>query len=115
MECALPTHYKGDTFEGQQFTVVVNGSALNLANVSVITMDVRKSGNTKLILRLSTNVEYGGITVVDAPNGIFQIDEQIIDIPAEDYVYDIEFTFTNGKKKTYVYGTWTITQDVTHG
>jgi hypothetical protein len=108
----FPDHYKGDTFEGKVFTLQVNDSPANLLDAS-IKMDLRKNNKetTPLTLRLSTG---NGITILNPASGIFQIDPQIIDLPTETYVYDIEVTFANQEVKTWVNGTWKILQDVTH-
>lgn len=110
----LPDHIKGDTFPGQQFTVLVNEAPLPLAG-AVITMDLRKDerANSERVLRLSTTL--GTISIINAAGGVFQINKQIIDIPAKQYNYDIEIVLANGDVKTYISGTWTILQDITHG
>jgi hypothetical protein len=107
----FPDHYKGDTFEGKVFTITVNGSPAGLLGAT-IKMDLRKDKKetTPLTLRLSTE---SGITILGEDS--FQIDPQIIDIPAKEYVHDIEITYANGDIKTYIEGTWKILQDVTHG
>jgi hypothetical protein len=109
----FPDHYKGDTFEGKVFTLQVNDEPAPLEGAS-IKMDLRKNNKetTPLTLRLSTG---NGITILNPASGIFSIDNQMIDIPAETYVFDIQITFSNQEVKTYVGGTWTILQDVTHG
>jgi hypothetical protein len=107
----FPDHYKGDTFEGKVFSILINGTPANLNGAS-IKMDLRKNSKetTPLTLRLVTG---SGITILG--NGSFQIDPQVIDIPAEEYVYDIQITFLSGDVKTWVGGTWKILQDITHG
>ena len=107
----FPDHIKGDTFVGTQFTIQVNGSPLNLTNVS-IEMMLRKSETSPVALKLTKG---SGITVNNAAAGIFSIDEQIIDIPSAKYLYDIEITLPNGEVKTYIGGTFKIIQDITYG
>lgn len=53
-----------------------------------------------------------GLTILNASTGQFQIDQQIIDIPAFVYIYDIQITFPSGVVETYISGTWTIVGDV---
>jgi hypothetical protein len=107
----FPPHIKGDTFEGKVFTILINGTPANL-NGATIKMDLRKNKKetTPLTLRLANG---SGITILT--NGSFQIDPQVIDIPSEDYVYDIEITFASGEVKTWIEGILPITQDITHG
>jgi hypothetical protein len=66
-----------------------------------------------IALELSNELD-GGITVVDAPNGIFTIDSRIVDLPVGTYKYDIQFTFPSGVVKTYVAGTMTIKEEITY-
>jgi hypothetical protein len=111
----LPTHIKGDTFDGVEFTLVLNSAPVDLTN-AVIDMDVRKKVNPKSssLLRISSTT--GGIEIgTPATSGIFSIVPQIVDIAAGEYVYDIQIAFPDGEVKTYIAGDWTITQDITHG
>jgi hypothetical protein len=50
-----------------------------------------------------------GLTITNAVNGQFEIDEQIISIPADRYYYEITFQLQTGAVKTYISGYWTIT------
>lgn len=112
MSITLPEHKKGDTFNGQQFTLNINGSPADLTGAS-IRMDLRKVKTGPYVLRLST--DNGGISILVPVSGIFQINPQIIDVQAATYFYDIETTFQDGTVKTYIDGTWLISQDVTYG
>jgi hypothetical protein len=107
----FPPHIKGDTFEGKVFTILINGTPANL-NGATIKMDLRKNKKetTPLTLRLMNG---SGITILT--NGSFQINPQVIDIPEEEYYYDIEITFASGEVHTWIGGTWPIIQDITHG
>ena len=99
----LPTAERGDTFSGYQFTLEVNGAAKDLTDaIIVLTLD-------KGFGSLST-VDSGGLTITDATNGIFTIDEQIINFAARTHNYEITFTFSDGDVKTYIEGTWQITK-----
>lgn len=126
MNHILPTHKKGDTFQGElfQMNLVVSGvpEPIDLTDV-LICMDVRPAATKEKILRL-TNYETGdldfpggGITINDPTGGLWQIDKQIIDVKPGQYVYDIQFTFDpEGTPEiiTYIEGTWTFVQDVTY-
>lgn len=114
MEYDFPEHRRGDTFVGIRFTLEVNGAPLDLTGAT-ITMDLRKQGKTVRSLRISTKESIGGITIITPEEGIFEIDPQIIDVPAGVYDYDIEFELANEDVKTYIYGIWPIIQDVTNG
>ncbi|NSW46216.1 MAG: BppU family phage baseplate upper protein [Bacteroidales bacterium] len=104
-------HVKGDTFKGCRFTVNVNNAPLNLTGCQ-IRMHLRTNPLHDSKYELSTI--NGKIVIIDTINGIFEIPEQIIDIPAGNYYYDIEITFPDGKVKTYINGRFEIVQDITY-
>jgi hypothetical protein len=116
---ALPSHIKGDTFRLLDFTLTQTLSTeagtvtepLDLTGAQIY-LQVRPTINSEVVY---LNLGVGdGITIVDGPNGRFQIDEQIIDIPVGKHYYDIEITLSTGFKFTWFIGTWTITSDITH-
>jgi hypothetical protein len=102
---------KGDTFNLVNFEVKVNDVAVDLTD-SVVKMQLRKEYCGVVGLSL-TSVASAGITITDAPNGKFKINKQIIDIPAYNYIYDIEIHFDNNDVKTWVSGNFLILNDVT--
>lgn len=106
----LTTHYKGDTFNGTEFTILVNNAAPDNALASVI-LTVRPELRSSTKHQLSSG---NGMTITDAANWVFQIDPQIINWSAANYYYDIQCTDSEGNVKTYVKGRWEITQDVTY-
>jgi hypothetical protein len=107
----FPDHIKGDTMQAVNFTVTVNASPLNLTGAT-IKMDLRTS-NGNLRKRFSS-VDDDGISITNAAGGVFSVIEQIIDVPAMTYKYDIEITLADDSVRTYIAGTWTITQDQTY-
>ena len=110
----FPDHVRGDTFNGVVFTVLVNASPVDFTN-AILTMDLRPLGGGDVV-KTFTTIDSGGLTIQDPPtSGKFSLDQQIIDLPSATYEYDIEMDFSNGVVKTYIGGTWTILQDVTHG
>lgn len=104
-------HVKGDTFKGCRFTLKVNDIPLDLTNCQ-IRMHLRTNPLHSNKYELSTS--NNKITIIDAANGIFEIPQQIIDIPAGNYYYDIEILFPNGNVKTYINGHFEIIQDITY-
>lgn len=102
----LSDHKSGDTFDGVDFTVTVNAAPLDLTSAT-IAMIVKKDscqGQTALTLSIGS-----GLTVTDAVNGVFEIDEQIINLSPDTYYYEITFTLADSSVKTYISGYWTIT------
>jgi glyoxylate utilization-related uncharacterized protein len=104
------THKRGDTFEAVNFEIMINEVAVDLTD-TVIRMQLRKEYGGVIALNL-TSVDNAGLTIIDAINGLFKINEQIINIDAGNYLYDIQFNF-DGEIKTYVSGNFLITNDVT--
>jgi len=99
------TTKRGDTFKQTDFQININTFPLDLTD-----------GDVKIQLRK----EPGGIvaytptiTIFDPTNGEFCIDEQIIDIQACDYRYDIQVTLESGEVNTWVSGIFSITVDIT--
>jgi hypothetical protein len=84
-------------------------------NINTVPLDLT-DGDVKIQLRK----EAGGVvaftptlTIFDPTNGEFCINEQIIDIQACNYRYDIQVTTEIGEVNTWVSGLFTITDDIT--
>ena len=105
------SHIKGDTFEAVNFAVVKNTVALNLTG-SVIKMQLKKECDGVAILAL-TSVASAGLTITNAAGGLFKINQQIINIPEFNYIYDIQITFADGTVKTWVEGNFVVKCDIT--
>lgn len=97
----FPTHKSGDTFLGVEFTMKdehltplnIVGAAIQLVTASP---------------HVQTLTVGDGITITNGASGIFKVDEQIIDWVSGNYEYEIIFTFTSGRKRTYITGFWLI-------
>jgi len=115
MNYNLPDHTKGDTFLGVEFEVIVNSVAINVADYD-IKLQVRKDPikTSKVLLELST--ENDRLERLEpTTDGKFKIVEWVVDIPAGEYVYDVQFTKLDdgGAIRTWIKGTWTILPEVT--
>jgi hypothetical protein len=109
----FPNLRKGDTYPGAVFTINVNGSPLDLTSAEV-DIDLRLTA-LGAVAKTFTSVGGGGITISATPtDGTFTIDDQIVDIAAGTYLYDIEITLSNGVVMTPVWGNWQIIQDITY-
>jgi len=104
------TVLRGNTFNGVEFTVKVNGTPLDLTSCQMLAM-FRRNMNVPPVLTLTVG---HGISITDPANGVFQIDNQIIAIDAASYLYDIEMTLNDGTVKTYINGTMTVKETVSH-
>lgn len=102
---------KGDTFEQVSFEVKVNDVAVDLTG-AVIKMQLRKEYGGVIGLSL-TSVANAGITITNAALGSFKINQQVINIPPYNYLYDIEIHFADGTVKTWISGNFQILNDVT--
>jgi len=110
----LGIYEKGDTFPTRIFR-------LNTGSVSApIPIDIT-GATIRMHWRTSPKAEVfnkeisigSGITVLDPSIGRFQIDAFIIQLPANTYYYDIEFTSSTGVVRTYMKGTFIVNQDIT--
>ena len=105
------THIKGDTFEEVSFELQINSNPYSLED-AIIRMQLRKEYGGIPFLSL-TSVDNDGITITNDSLGYFKINQQIINIDAYNYIYDIEIEFGDGTIKTYISGNFLIKNDVT--
>lgn len=105
------THKKGDTFKAVNFQYKINGNPIDFTNC-IIKMQLRKECGGAIALSL-TSVDDSGITIYDATNGNFRINEQIIDCASGTYNYDIQITYENGVVESYLEGNFIINCDIT--
>ena len=108
----IEDHYKGDTFDGVQFTLknITDNIPINLTGCA-IKIQFRKSAPYGTLEKELTEVD--GITIIDAINGVFKINAFLLDWNKATYFYDVEVTFPNNVVKTYIKGTLSIIQDTT--
>lgn len=99
------TTKRGDTFRRVTFQININEIPLDLTDGDV-KMQLRKEAGGVIALEPA-------LTIFDAENGQFAIDEQIINIPACNYKYDIQITNQDGEVNTWISGLFTITDDIT--
>lgn len=97
-------HKRGDTFYQTPINIKVNDVNLDLTD-AVILMQLRKEAGGVIALTPD-------LTITDAVGGDFQIDEQIIDIPACRYQYDIQITLANDTVVTWISGLFIINDDI---
>jgi hypothetical protein len=99
------TTKRGDTFKQTNFQININSLPLDLTG-GLVKIQLRKEAGGIVAFTPA-------ITVFDAVNGEFCIDEQIIDIQACIYKYDIQITTADEEVNTWVGGLFTITDDIT--
>jgi hypothetical protein len=101
---------QGDTFNEVPFEILIDGDALDLTD-AIIKMQVKKDACASSVLSL-TSVDDAGITITNAVNGQFKINEQIINIKPCNYQYDIQIDI-DGVVKTYVGGLFQVVKTIT--
>lgn len=102
--------YRGDTFDGVEFQINVNGSPLNLTGATLL-MVIKTTANAPTVS--ATLTETTGLTITNALQGKFVIDEQILPLSAGQYIYDIQITIGT-KVKSYIKGSILVEQDVSN-
>lgn len=105
----FPTHTNNDTFNGIEFEVLLNTVAVDLTGAT-IKMQLKDSSGKSVAEFSTTNSK---LEITDAVAGKFAFKKQIIAVSPFRYNYDIQITFSNGDKKTWIKGEWTISKDVT--
>ena len=108
----FPDHLKNDTFLAQEFIYKRNGVAIDLTGATIAMMLRLVKDADPVALSLSSATS--GITITDAVNGTWEVDEQVISIDAGTYFQDIQLTESSGRVSTFTAGTWNIIQDVTY-
>lgn len=106
------------------FKDVIRGDSLGEKNISIknglipidltgvlIKCQFRTEIKTGTLVKEITEVS--GIDIYDAANGLFRVEDFVVDWDAGICFYDFQFTFTDGKIKTYISGFFNVIQDVT--
>lgn len=109
IEYDLPDAYKGDTYRRIAMTVTADGNPVNLSGATA--KMALKKGNKQVLVWSSDEAQI----IVQPGNqmGVVEVPQQILDVPAGRYLYDIQLTFPDGARQTYVRGTLTVVADVT--
>lgn len=102
-------HKRGDTFEGVDFTILLNNEPVNLTG-AVIKAQLKKTSISNVAAQWST--EDGSITITGAGNNVVRLQTKVIDIPAGVYSFEIQ-TNNNGLIQTWVAGLFPVLNDIT--
>ena len=94
----MPDHLSGDTFDGVQFDVSINGSPANLVGATIILSFVRNTAR----MTSPDKIE------ISTTPGRFIIKRQVLNLPIGTHEYKIKILFANGVAKTYIKGRWRI-------
>jgi hypothetical protein len=103
----------GDTFPGiPAIQILINGEAptFPIASARIHFRRIRGSAGTPDLELSTTNL---GIEITDAPTWILHIPAFLVELVPGTYYYDLETTDSEDTVRTYVSGSWKITQDNT--
>lgn len=96
---------KNDTFEEVPFQIKKNNVAINLTGAT-IKMQLRKVAGGVIASEVA-------LTITNATNGLFKINNQKFTCDAFNYFYDIQITFADSTVKTWISGNFLILNDIT--
>lgn len=106
----FPDAKRGDTYNDVSFTINVNGVAQDLTGANIRMWLINA---TQQLPAADFNTVNGKLVITNATSGIFKTNVGIVLLPATQYYYDIQITFTNGVIKTWIEGTLTVLDDLT--
>lgn len=100
---------KGQTFSRVKFRYTLDGIPMSISGATILAK-IRYKNDCGPIVKTLTDSD--GITVTDAVNGFFEIDEftPVVFDPAL-YYFDVEITFSDGRIKTYVECSFPVLKD----
>ena len=100
------------TFDAMPFQVIINSVPLDLTD-ALIEMQIKKDACSTPVLSFSS-IDNAGITITDALDGWFKINEQIINLKPCNYQYDIKITLSDDTVKRYVGGLFQVLTSITN-
>jgi hypothetical protein len=100
----FPKARRGDTYNDVQFTVKMNGSAVNLVG-AVIVMTVC---NRALVVCNTFSTANNKLVIIDGINGVFSTALGIVSMPVGEYSYTIRITFVDTTVKTWIEGLFIV-------
>jgi len=93
----------------QVFALLADTTPIDLSG-STILIQVRPTpSSSEVALELTTDDSSIGIGGIDSNQITLN---KIVDIPAGTYVYDMNVTFPSGEVKTYLWGNFIVTEDI---
>lgn len=106
----LPTINSRNTFNRLMFTLPSRSSYL-LTGATIV-MQIRSDYGTKAVANYSSDKTDGHIHIINANS--FEIEPHTVLLPPDIYSYDIVIIFADGRKKTYIGGTWMIDRIISY-
>jgi hypothetical protein len=104
----IPDHICGDAWIGiDNIRILENNVPVNLLDCEVY-MQFRSDRNLASPAILTLSTEDDNISIVNPLSGIISISPFNLEIPPENYVYDLQINFPDGGIKTYFGGTFSV-------
>lgn len=99
--------WRNDTWS-QTFAIKSNNIPVDLTGCEVL-IEVKKKPGVSVSELTLTNTN--GVSIIGDDSNMIVLNK-LVDIPAGNYVYDINVTFPSGEVKTYVWGNFFVQEDV---
>lgn len=107
----FPDQYAGDTVARRRFTVTRTAAGVtapeDLTGVAIRCWFAKAEGGQVVLERAVGS----GVTIVNAAGGVFDLDAFQAPAPGL-YRYDVQFTYQDGRVRTYVGGQVRVRSDV---
>jgi len=108
----IPAIKTGDTWDGFTISGVTVNSANPANTLSNVAIQFRTApGASTVALELNTTTS--GITINNATTWNCTVNSMTVSLDPDTYWWDMQFTDSAGKIKTYLEGKWPIVRDVT--
>lgn len=104
----FPKQYRGTSFKGRRITLSrTDGGVTTPIDLTgaVINMNFRTAPSQPIT---KTFVNNSGITVVDAVNGVLNIDSFMVNLAPTKYIYELKVTYPSGVVDVYLTGTFEV-------
>ncbi len=102
---------RGDSWSGLTVNVTENDEPMDLTSASIKCQVKKSACESTAVLEFDT--EDDSITITLPLSGQFTVNPLVFDIPARNYVYDIQITKGNGNIITVLEGEISVLNDIT--
>jgi hypothetical protein len=100
------SHWRGDTWV-KTFTFTQGGVAYSLAGATPLIHIRKKPDSADTLLVIDTEISVGGVD-----NNVVSVSVDF-DIAAGSYFWDLQLVFADGTTRTFLWGSFELTQDIT--
>jgi len=100
----FPSIIKGNTFKARKISVIVNTAPLDLTGATIC-MQIKASAS-------STTIHDFAHSISNPSLGEITLNKWTVGINEGTYSYDLKITLANGDSLTYIYGSFTVKQNI---